>query len=711
MKKVLFFILAAAICVSLAAQTKAYSHQEKAVTAKAQKHLQSFGDKNDDTFIPTQRPANYAPINKSVSNGFLSDIAESFYTGASNACARNTISWSPDGATCASVWTNGGEPTGATAITRSGLRGTGITYYNQATHQWDPNMGSENFFRIEDGPLTTAWAPGWGVHLYTDEGECVLSHCNAANGILVNYKEKRGEGEWDQSVIVGPLLSNNRTGIFWPTACAVGNTIHMVCVTDQDAKYINGDKEARTYPLYFRSTDGGKTWEDFKTFEGIMTERELYDDYEISADDYVIAARGNHVVLAYVTNFGTCYVESKDGGTTWERKLAYECHFDYNTSGIFQYPTMVPTTAAVAIGDDDVVHIAFSATMRMRSPDTQVGYYQFWSTFNGLFTWNDTKPTLMQEDLGIHYDTIANEGTMGMYDCDYFDLPFFLNAPDLLGFGEFVWWSGMNNGGNMIPDNNRSLGYISNPRLLAQDGKVYLLYCSIIEEPMIYMQKEQFFRGVFLTVSYDNGNTYDQMNNTSWLSYHPDLFWCDDWSTYLPIFEGEEIGYDGEIFIYPASESAFPSMSTNIKNNTLVITWFNDVAPFPESIINDQNQRVSIVWHEYPFTIFGMVLPVSQAGVYSNTQQIWKGYWNVAEKEVIDNLKVYPNPAANIATIEVGTNNPYTLTVTNIMGQVVQTVKGQKSMVELNVSNYPAGIYIINVRTAHATASQKLIVK
>jgi hypothetical protein len=45
------------------------------------------------------------------------------------------------------------------------------------------------------------------------------------------------------------------------------------------------------------------------------------------------------------------------------------------------------------------------------------------------------------------------------------------------------------------------------------------------------------------------------------------------------------------------------------------------------------------------------------------------------------------------------------------MGQVVHTIKGQRSEIQLNVANYPAGVYIVNVKTANATASQKLIVK
>jgi len=38
-------------------------------------------------------------------------------------------------------------------------------------------------------------------------------------------------------------------------------------------------------------------------------------------------------------------------------------------------------------------------------------------------------------------------------------------------------------------------------------------------------------------------------------------------------------------------------------------------------------------------------------------------------------------------------------------------MKGAQNRVELNVSNFAPGVYIVNVRTANATTSQKLIVK
>ncbi|MCL2312679.1 MAG: hypothetical protein FWC41_09400 [Firmicutes bacterium] len=46
-----------------------------------------------------------------------------------------------------------------------------------------------------------------------------------------------------------------------------------------------------------------------------------FECFRITADGYVLAARGNHVVLLYHNPHGfISYVESLDGGDTWEKK-------------------------------------------------------------------------------------------------------------------------------------------------------------------------------------------------------------------------------------------------------------------------------------------------------------------------------------------------------------------------------------------------------
>jgi len=191
------------------------------------------------------------------------------------------------------------------------------------------------------------------------------------------------------------------------------------------------------------------------------------------------------------------------------------------------------------------------------------------------------------------------------------------------------------------------------------------------------------------------------------LSYNPEFFFCD-WSNY----EGPDTDstYVGTIDFLARSENGFPTMATTCRNKTLVCTWINPgKVPYPDS--------QTTVWSEDPVTIYGTTINTWEAGIVLNTDSIWRGIYTpttqdaVTEVEKLNNLKIYPNPTSNTTVIETGTNNPYTLTVTNIMGQVIYTTKGQQSHINLNVANYPAGVYIVTVRTAKAVASQKLIVK
>jgi hypothetical protein len=502
--------------------------------------------------------------------------------------------------------------------------------------------------------------------------------------MVINYREKRGEGEWQQYILTGPELSNGNTDIYWPTVCADGNTVHMVCVTTSDDNVTYQGIWCR--PIYYKSVDGGKSWSGPVIFTD-MPERAQRN---LRADDYVISVRGNHVVFAYCG--GTVgYMESLNAGETWTHKLVLETNWDWDSNGV-SGPCMYPAAVAAAIGNDDKVHIAFSAVAAHRSEGTEPGWWGTWRLFSGLFTWNDGNEPMQMEDFGL----VEEDGYL--LDWSFDALPNYMDAPDLLGFDYFNFWNPELDYNDMIPDNYGNDSYISHPRLIAENGRVYLMYSSIIEEPMI-SSTGQFFRGVFVTVSEDNGSSFDQKNNTSWISYHPELFLCS-WDKFAHL---TDTTHNGLVEVIETSECGYPSMSSTIMNNSIVFTWENDLFPFPGGAAS---------WIGFPIAQQAMNIRADILPAYYNTQDIWQGLGSkIDEKEVINNLKIYPNPAGNIARVEVGTPNPFTLTLTNLMGQVVYTVKGQQPFVDINVSNYPAGIYVVNVKTAHASASQKLIVK
>ena len=695
MKKPLFLIFSIVFCIALPAQP--YTSKDfKDVKVKTC-NASVCDSKSEGQYAPAQRPAHYAPQN----NDYLTHIGETHYILQTNANARNTVNWSPDGKSCAATWTIGGEPSGNPL---SGVRGTAINYFDvhessgyPSYYSWGSNPNMNPIERVETGPMNKNWAPGWGSHVFTETGECVISHCTAEGGMVINYRENRGEGEWIQYILKGPELSNGKTDILWPTTFAVGNTIHLVCVTSSTVGVTYNDYYM--CPLYYRSTDGGQSWEEVRTFEGVMTDLDMR---EIGSDQYVLAARGNHVVLAYINGYAA-YLESLDGGDTWERHLVYDTDWSWKSTGVWVGPTMYATTIASAIGDDEKVHIAFSAQMRHREPDDAPDSLTYYPTLCGLYTWNNAQPIMTHEGLNLEYDYDTQTWISLGYDL----VPNFMNAPELIGLDTFYFWEPFEY--EMLPDNNNRCGYISHPRLLAEGNRVYLLYSSIIEQPMLDpATTNKFLRGVFLTVSDDNGATYDQLRVTSWLSYHEELFYCD-WCNWKVNPEGLQVS--GSIDIEVFSDNGYPSMATSIKNNRLVFTWLNDLLVFPEW----SNGKAPNPWVDEAFKVYALSIDKGEVPYYKNTRDCVHVHYSpcasVDEKTLIANIKVYPNPAGNIATIHVDTGAPYTLTITNILGQVVQTFNDQKSQVELNVSNYPAGVYIVHVKTAQASASQKLIVK
>jgi len=120
-------------------------------------------------------------------------------------------------------------------------------------------------------------------------------------------------------------------------------------------------------------------------------------------------------------------------------------------------------------------------------------------------------------------------------------------------------------------------------------------------------------------------------------------------------------------------------------------------------------------FEEDPMSVYTFHLPLSDFPNFNNIDKVWRGECNenIREHKMgTINTKIYPNPASGNVTIEMlDLNSSYTLTITNIMGQVVTSMNGNINKVNLNVSEYAPGIYIVNIRTANAVTSQKLIVK
>jgi len=699
MKKTLLLIMAVALCTSLMAQQhKVNSAQIQSVPFN--KSIYRMGAGLDTDVIPAVRSSIM------LSRGAVTAIGETYYNLPTNAFARNTISFRPNTKNLAAVWT---------MAELSPDRGTGINYYNEG--DWNPIPDPKE--RIE------SMRTGWGTHAFTNEGEIVVAH-DGSTGIVVNTREKWGEGEWTEYIIKGPeyklcatvaTCTNpiTTTALLWPTMASNGDTIHMVCVTDQwpagtqykpyprpEGQPPFGYMGYSTVPLYYRSCDGGKTW-DIKEHNFMAEGMTSYEVCMTSGDNYVIAVKGSHVVLGYSDYMGFCnYMESRDSGVNWEKKTIYD-NGDIYLEGDFMSERLMPQMATIAIGDDGRVHAAFASQSVHKN--SEGGWYRPILPI-GLIYWNDSWDPITSEDVKAWGDP-AN----GTYDYNWDSYKGYIELPSVLGYD--YWYSWPKN----PPHNNdqfRDSGFALFPRIIAKDGKVYLTFQSHLEYPLIYdVGGGSFYQGIFLTVSEDNGETWDVFNNTTWVSYHPDVFFCE-WNNYEgPKYNGNEPiepDWDNiDILMGPQSDNAYPTMSLNVSNNKLAVQWFSQYNPFPNTADNGMQDD--------PVNVYTLVAPLYAFPSYSNLKDIWQGKWEPVNGIAINpkptiNTQIYPNPTTDgIVNVRVDTDSPYTLTVTNIMGQVVQTIQAKQNTVQLNVANYAPGIYIVNVKTKTATTSHKLIVK
>jgi hypothetical protein len=83
----------------------------------------------------------------------------------------------------------------------------------------------------------------------------------------------------------------------------------------------------------------------------------------------------------------------------------------------------------------------------------------------------------------------------------------------------------------------------------------------------------------------------------------------------------------------------------------------------------------------------------------------------------IESLKVYPNPATHLITVQIGTNHncKANLRLLNVMGQEITSeqlllVQGT-NQVQVNLSGLSKGVYIFNVSTTSFSTTERIVIK
>ncbi len=133
---------------------------------------------------------------------------------------------------------------------------------------------------------------------------------------------------------------------------------------------------------------------------------------------------------------------------------------------------------------------------------------------------------------------------------------------------------------------------------------------------------------------------------------------------------------------------------TENTNNTFVPVHYAD----GDAADYDNDGKVDLFYTGEDANFFGI------AKLYHNGPTA--GIQNTA----IEGLNLYPNPAHEVLYIQNENNNPIQITIADITGKSIYQNTANTTL-SINVSNYPAGIYLIKIVQGNQTMNQKLIIK
>lgn len=210
-------------------------------------------------------------------------------------------------------------------------------------------------------------------------------------------------------------------------------------------------------------------------------------------------------------------------------------------------------------------------------------------------------------------------------------------------------------------------------------------------------------------------------------------------NTGLAAFPSAAIDGDGTLYcVYSAVNESAPSPDGPVYRDVYVVyktkdgEW-SDIQPLIESketedmfasVARDVNDKLHVVWQRDDYVATNLqhnhvqtINEIMYAGVPTSLikeNKLKIGRSSINESNIAKN-EVYPNPAnesVNFA-FELLSNSNVTITITNVLGQVVLnknlgTLNSGSNKVVLNTADLGTGVYIYNINSGNSTTSGRL---
>ena len=569
------------------------------------------------------------------------ELDYSFYDWQSNDGARTwTIVW-PDGKVNF-AFTQADDANFAT-------RGTAIGTYDSNTDEWIPCGG-----RVEQEKT------GFGsIARYRDNSIILAAHTASEMGVyLIEDKDNITPGCATTVCHLDPTVDPT-----WPAIMTSGpdrDIIHIVALGYSD-----------NIIYYFRSKDGGQTWDKQNEVLPFLTP-EYGGDWNSNCYYWLETTEDNCLSLVINNAWSDGMVlYSYDDGETWERKVFYShpnIEGDFTDTWYF-YPRW---TSVIWMGGKLHMAYEFNATTGT------VGSGSYYPGLGGVAYWNEDMP---YHGDGTNPSAIPGNLTPGQ--------PFVMDSAYMYTDIYASWWLWSDASHEMWEE---YMGYLP---ALTDEGDV---------EPDPYNVTEWNIDDRTLHGSYNSGT-----------NGFPVLCQVPGSNDLVAVWSAmDENATDGVgNFYYHLFASYSPDGgNTWAQQVHLAKSWMfdNSEMVYPQAaVIGDQ---LIIAVQEDPET--GTFVQGDEAdgsnnyyhGLTFDLNEIFSGI-GVSVPEVSHNTKmeVYPNPASDKVSVTLNQNAE--IVIYNIMGQVVYTVNGHAGINLIDVNSLSNGVYFINA----GTETQKFVVK
>ncbi len=459
-----------------------------------------------------------------------------------------------------------------------------------------------------------------------------------------------GATEWEVSYVP----TAEPTGLVWPYIAVGGSdgmTLHLVA--------INFEPTADRQIHYFRSPDGGLTW-DIQDFIIPGLDTEHYG--EIFASSYCIDAYENTVAVAHFGEWKDCAIfKSIDNGDNWTetKVLDFPLPLDYVDDTGYSADIVTPHNSQpdplaiftsdgggnILVDQDGLVHVVFGNRFVI-DIDLANGTTEYYPPQSGIAAHSDISGISYWDEnmAGFQPFTIAN-----LVDADGDGVITYL-YPDTLP----DYW-----GNNLV----------AYPSLGADaDGNLYMTYCATTEDFADDITRAQ-YRHSYVIRSTDGGGS---------------------WSEPYDLINPDLSDPDGYYF----AETVYPSMAKRVDDKVRIIYQL-DFTP-------DAN-----VVHSY-------VAPTENFFVYVELNSDLTPVKANQISETSGTLTVFPNPASGVVQVRWDALLPghelrlYSATGVWLRNLPVPTASG---VVSIDLSGYAPGLYWVVADGRHAGSAAKVVVQ